>query len=278
MSSSTTPHVRPPHPRAGAVVRGHRRRVEQLGRAGLVARGIIYGVIGLLSLELALGVGGRIAGQTGALKTIAHRPLGTVLLIIVAVGLAGYAIWQLAIAVAALSGRGGALDRVAAAFGGIGYGLLCLGAVKILAGSGAGGGSGSPRHATAGVLGWTGGPLLVGAVGLVLIGVGLYQAYRGITRTFLQDSQTHEMGPEVRRAFVTLAIFGHLARAVIFVLIGAGLVTAAADYSPGSAVGLDGALGRLAHSSGGPVLLGAVAAGLIGFGLYSIADARYHRM
>lgn len=243
-----------------------------------MARGIIYGVIGLLSLELALGIGGRIAGQAGALKTIAHRPLGTVLLIIVAVGLAGYAIWQLAIAVAGLSGRDGALDRLAAAVGGIGYGLLCLGAIKILAGSGAEGGSGSPRHATAGVLGWTGGPLLVGAVGLVLIGVGLYQAYRGITRTFLEDSRTHEMGPEVRRPFVALAIFGHLARAVIFVLIGAGLVTAAVDYSPGSAVGLDGALGRLAHSSGGPVLLGAVAAGLIGFGLYSIADARYHRM
>lgn len=278
MSSSTTPPVSPPHPRPSAMVRGHRRQVEQLGRAGLIARGIVYGVIGVLSLKLALGIGGRITDQTGALKTIAHQPLGTVLLIIVAAGLAGYAIWQLAIAAVGLSGRDGALDRLSAAFGGIGYGLLCLGAVKMLAGSGTGGGSGNPRHATAGVLGWPGGPFLVGAVGLVLIGVGLYQAYRGIAGTFLEESQTHEMSPAVRRAFVALATFGHLARAVIFVLIGAGLITAAVDFSPRSAVGLDGALASLTHTSGGPFLLGAVAAGLIGFGLYSIADARYHRM
>lgn len=278
MSSSTTHRVTPPHPRPAAVVRGHRRPVERLGRAGLVARGIVYGVIGLLSLELALGVGGRITNQTGAMETIADQPLGTILLIIVAIGLAGYAIWRLAIAVAGLSGQDGALDRLSAAGSGIGYAVLCVAAVKVLAGSGAGSGSGSPAHATAGVLGWTGGPLLVGAAGLVFIGVGLYQAYRGITGDFLTESQTEAMGPTVRRAFTLLAIFGHLARAAIFVVIGAGLISAAVDYSPRSAVGLDGALARLAHSSGGPVLLGAVAAGLIGFGLYSIADARYHRM
>lgn len=278
MGASATPRVTPPRPRPGAMVRDGRRRVEQLGRVGLVARGIVYGVIGLLSLELALGVGGRITSQTGALKTIAHQPLGTVLLVIVAVGLAGYAIWQLATAVAGLSGRDGALDRLSAAFGGIGYGLLCVAAVKILVGSTAAGGTGSPRDTTAGVLGWTGGPVLVGAVGVVLIGVGIYQAYRGITGTFLEDSQTDRMTPGLRRGFVALATFGHLARAVIFALIGAGLVTAGIDYSPGSAVGLDGALARLAHAPAGPAVLGAVAAGLIGFGLYSIADARYHRM
>ena len=255
-----------------------RRRVEQSGRAGLAARGVVYGVIGLLSLEVAFGVGGRTAGQVGAMETIAHEPLGSVLLVILAAGLAGYAVWQLAIAVAGLSGREGALDRLAAGIGAVGYGLLCFTAVKILAGSGAGGGAGSPQGETGGVLSWPGGPGLIGAVGLVLIGVGLYQAYRGLTGEFLEESDTGEMSPPVRRGFVSLAAFGHVARAVIFVLIGVGLVKAAIDYSPGSAVGLDGALANLAHTSGGPVLLGAVAAGLIGFGLYSIADARYHRM
>jgi hypothetical protein len=86
------------------------------------------------------------------------------------------------------------------------------------------------------------------------------------------------MSPPVKRAFVALAAFGHVARAVIFVVIGVGVLRAAIDYSPGSAVGLDGALANLARSSGGPLVLGAIAAGFIAFGLYSIADARYHRM
>ncbi len=278
MTGSTAQPATPAHPQPGAALRARRRRVAQLGRAGLAARGVVYGVIGLLSLEVALGVGGKTTSQTGALKTIAHQPLGAILLVILAAGLAGYAAWQLATAVAGLSGRDDALRRVSAGAGAVGYGLLCFTAVKILTGSSAGGDAGSPRHEAAGVLSWPGGTLLIGAIGLVLIGVGLYQAYRGVTGTFLEDSDTSRMSRPGKRSFVALAVFGHMARAVIFVLIGAGLLKAAIDYSPGSAVGLDGALAKLAHTSGGPVLLGAVAAGQIGFGLYSIADARYHRM
>ncbi len=278
MTGSTAQPATPARPQPGAALRARRQRVAQLGRAGLAARGVVYGVIGLLSLEVALGVGGKTTSQTGALETIAHQPLGAILLVILAAGLAGYAAWQLATAVAGLSGRDDALRRVSAGAGAVGYGLLCFTAVKILTGSSAGGGAGSPRHEAAGVLSWPGGTLLIGAIGLVLIGVGLYQAYRGVTGTFLEDSDTSRMSRPGKRSFVALAVFGHMARAVIFVLIGAGLLKAAIDYSPGSAVGLDGALAKLAHTSGGPVVLGAVAAGLIGFGLYSIADARYHRM
>jgi hypothetical protein len=277
VNGSTSQSAAAPRPSTRPSGRGQRRRVEQFGRVGLVARGVVYGVIGLLSLEVALGLGGKTTGQAGAMETIAHQPLGSVLLIILAVGLAGYAVWQLAIAVARLSGREGALDRVTAAIGAVGYGLLCFTAIKILVGSGASG-DGSPKGETGGVLSWPGGPALIGAIGLVLIGVGLYQAYRGITREFLKESDTSEMSPPVRRGFVVLAAFGHVARAVIFLLIGVGLLKAAVDYSPRSAVGLDGALAKLAHTPAGPALLGAVAAGLIGFGLYSIADARYHRM
>ena len=71
---------------------------------------------------------------------------------------------------------------------------------------------------------------------------------------------------------------GHLARMVAFGLIGIFLVKAAIDYAPTKAVGLDGALERLAHQTYGPFLLAVVAAGLIAFGAYSIADARYRRI
>ena len=65
---------------------------------------------------------------------------------------------------------------------------------------------------------------------------------------------------------------------VVFVLVGYGLIKAAVDYDPRNAIGLDGALQNLAHSSYGPALLAIVAAGLIGFALYCIADARYRRL
>ena len=86
------------------------------------------------------------------------------------------------------------------------------------------------------------------------------------------------MSHNVRRAFTALGVFGHIARAVVFTLIGYGLIRAAVDYDPDKAVGLDGALLKLANASYGPWVLGLVAAGLVGFAAYSVADARYRRV
>jgi hypothetical protein len=251
---------------------------EWLARAGLAARGAVYAVIGILALKLALGDGGKATNQQGALKTIADRPFGKTLLVLVAIGLAGYAIWRL---VRAALGHGpeqsdDTQDRIAGLASGIAYAILCVTAVKILIGASTG--SGTPKEATGGVLDWTGGPLLVGMAGVVLIGVAGYQAHKGLKKKFLENSKTEQMSEKVQRLFTALGVFGHVARAVVFALIGYGLIKAAIDYDPDKAVGLDGALLKLANASYGPWLLGVVAAGLIGFAAYSVADARYRRV
>jgi hypothetical protein len=249
-----------------------------LARAGLISRGVVYAIIGVLALKLAVGDGGRATDQQGALRTIADRPFGKTLLVLVAVGLAGYAAWRL---VRAAVGHGAEQrdsggDRVSALASGIAYAILCVAAVKILTGANSGGGS--PKKATGGVLDWTGGTTLVAIAGIVLIGVAGYQAYKGLKRKFLEDSKTEQMTPTVEKAFTALGVFGHVARAVVFALIGYGLLKAAIDYDPQNAIGLDGALRKLAHAAYGPALLGVVAAGLIGFAAYSLADARYRRV
>jgi hypothetical protein len=108
--------------------------------------------------------------------------------------------------------------------------------------------------------------------------VALYQGYKGLTRKFLESSNTAEMSPAVKRGYTAIGVFGHLARMVVFGLVGFGLIKAAIDYNPHSAIGLDGALNQLAHDSYGPLLLGVVAAGLIGFAVFSIIDARYRKV
>jgi uncharacterized protein DUF1206 len=274
-----------PQPVRGAQASGEKvarsRGFEWLGRAGFVARGVIYGIIGILAIKVALGAGGTTTNQQGALKTIAHQPFGKVLLILVAVGLAGYALWRL---VHALLGHGpedsdSGFDRVAALGSGIVYAGLCAIAIEILLGSGStGGGSGNTSKTTAGVFGWPGGTWLVGIAGAVLIGIGLYQGYRGISKDFLKDLKTEQMSAWVRNWIEWIGSFGHLARMVVFGLIGVFLIKAAIDFNPNQAVGLDGALAKLAHASYGPFLLGIVAAGLIAFGVYSLSDARYRRI
>jgi hypothetical protein len=253
---------------------------EYLSRAGFVARGLIYGIIGVLALKLALGHGGKLTNQQGAMHTVAHQPFGKLLLTALAIGLGGYSLWRL---VRAAIGHGpegsdSGFERLAALASGIVYGGMCVLAVEILLGSGSSSSSTSPKQATAGVFGWPAGTWLVGLAGAVLIGVALYQVYRGLSHKFLEDSKTAEMSPATKKWITWLGTIGHLARAVVFALVGIFLIKAAVDYNARAAVGLDGALAKIVHRPYGPLALGVVAVGLIAFALYSLSDARFRKI
>jgi len=253
------------------------RAFELLSRAGFVARGVVYAIIGVLALRLALGDGGRLVNQQGAFHTVARQPLGTALLVALAVGLGGYALWRFVRAGLGRGpeGRDSSFERVAALASGLVYAALCVLAIEVLAGTSR---STSPDKATAHVLGWPAGVWLVGAVGAVFIGIAAYQAYRGLTKDFLEDAKTQEMGALTRRWIGWIGLVGHLARAVVFGLVGIFLAKAALAYEPTDAVGLNGALGKLLNRPYGPVLLGVVAAGLIAFAVYSWSDARFRKI
>jgi Domain of Unknown Function (DUF1206) len=272
-----------------AVARGQARRASQsfvdsrpfeiLSRAGFVARGLVYGIIGALALDLATGHGGRITNQQGALHSVERQPFGHVLLAVLAVGLGGYSLWRLFRAALGHGPEGAdrGLDRLGALGSGIVYGIMCALAVQILASSG-GGRSGNAKQTASDVFGWPGGRWLVGAAGLVMLGVALYQFVRGVRRKFLDDSKTQTMSRGMLKWFTAVGTVGHLARAVVFGLVGVFLVKAALDYRANEAIGLDGALAKLYNGAYGAWLLGAVAAGLVAFAAFSITEARYRRI
>ena len=150
-------------------------------------------------------------------------------------------------------------------------------AITVLRGTD-GNSSAQPRKTTAGVLQWPAGRELVAAAGLLFVGIACYQAYLGLSRKFLSYSKTGQMSESVLRSFTIVGVVGLVARAIAFALIGIFVLKAARDYSPRDAVGIDGALARLLQHSYGPAALVVVAAGLIVFGVYSIADGRYRKI
>jgi Domain of Unknown Function (DUF1206) len=249
-----------------------------LSRAGFVARALIYGIIGLLAFDLVVGHGGKITNQQGALRTVEQRSFGHVLLTLLAIGLGGYAIWRLVRAFLG-HGREGAdsgIERLGALGSGIVYALMCLVAIQILTGPGASGGN--TKKTASDVFGWPAGRWLIGAAGLVLGGVAVYQFIRGVGHKFLDDSKTEEMPQVVRTLFTILGTIGHVARAVVFGLVAVFLLKASYDYKANEAIGLDGALAKLYNGAYGSWLLGAVAAGLIVFSCFSLFEARYRRI
>jgi len=68
-----------------------RRRIVRMGRAGLAARGIVFGMIGWFVVQAALhSASGEVQGLAEALRTLRGQPYGRWLLGAVALGLAAY--------------------------------------------------------------------------------------------------------------------------------------------------------------------------------------------
>jgi len=259
----------------------HSTAFEVLARAGLIARGAVYAVIGVLAVQVATHSGGTPTNQRGALETIQRQPFGHWLLVATAIGLGGYALWRFVQAAAGQGPEGGGdhstLGRVSAAVSGCAYAAMCALAVSLLLGASSQSSS-NPHKSAAGVLGWPGGQWIVAAAGAAFIGVGIYQGYKGVTKDFLKEEKTERMGPVMRTWMPRIGMVGYLARMVVFCLIGIFAIRAAIDYAPNKAVGLDGALETLSRQTYGTVLLAVVAAGLIAFGLFSITESRYRRI
>jgi hypothetical protein len=274
-----------PVQRAQAEAQAGRGWYAVLARTGLVAKGVSYGLVGVLAVALALGAGGQATSRQGALEKLAAHGFGKVVLALLAIGFAAYAIWRFVQAVAEREDAGdgeakGAAKKWGKRAGYVGRGLIYAGltasTVKILLGSGGGQSqTGKAHKTTAMVLSWPAGTWLVGIAGAVIVGVGLWNFYRGVARKFEDRWRTGEMGEQARKWGSRAGLVGHVARAVVFSLIGIFLVKAAIDYDPKDAIGLDGALRKLAHTGYGPYLLGLTAAGLIAYGPYCFVDARY---
>ena len=253
---------------------------EVLSRAGFVARGLIYGIIGLFAFEVAVSDTGKLTNQQGAIETVSNQPLGGFLLLLLAIGLGGYAIWRL---FRATLGHGpedsdSTLDRLGALGSGVVYGGLCIAAVKVLTGSSAAGPSSKPDQTTAGVFDWPAGRWLVCLAGIVMLAVAAYQFGKGIRQKFLEEIKTEHMSTVTKTWITWVGTIGHVARAIVFGLVGWFLLKAAYEFDAKEAVGLDGALTKILNAAYGPWLLGFVAAGLIAFGVYSISEARYRKI
>jgi hypothetical protein len=253
--------------------------IERLVRLGYAVRGLLYGVVGVLAFDVVLGRGGATTDKNGALATIAAQPFGKFLLILIVVGLIGYALWGFIRAVLDPLQRGtdpkGIAQRIGYVVSGLSYGALILPTVGLITGSGNGGGGNGPQDWTATLMVQPFGPWLVGLIGLIGIGGGLGQIAQGVTTDFKKDFKLDEMSPTERAAFTWIGRAGLVARGVVFAMLGFFLIQAALNTDPNRAKGLDGALQTLVQQPFGPWLLGLVALGLIAFGLYSLLSARW---
>jgi len=252
--------------------------LEVAVRAGLLGYGLVHLLIGWTALQLAWSGGGQgSADQTGALKQLVDQPLGRGLLWAVGAGLVALAVWQAIEAVIGHTREDGA-KRAAKRVGSAGrvviYGVLAVSAFNVARGESSGGGN-NEESTSAKVMNMTGGQLIVAAVGLGVIAVGGYLVFKGVTTRFEKDLSAGAMsgstGDAVRRA----GQVGYAAKGVSLAIVGGLFAYAAATHDAQEAGGLDDALATLLEQPYGKYLLTLVALGIISFGLYCFAWARW---
>ncbi|MEU2746724.1 DUF1206 domain-containing protein [Streptomyces collinus] len=249
------------------------------GRAGFVARGIVYVLIGLLSIRIAVGSGGGQADRQGALHEIAAQPFGEAMLWTLVVGFAAMALWRGARAVLTRGPQRKAGSRVLDGGRAVFYAFVCWSTATYAAGGGQGSsGNEQSQDWTASALKLSYGQVLVGAGGCLLIGIGAVLAVRAAMRSFLKQLDTGTMSHGTKQVVTALGVGGGVARGVVFAAAGIFILVAAVRFDPDEAKGVDATLRSFTQTPVGPWLLVAVAIGLILFGAFSFASARWRRL
>lgn len=270
------------HPDSTHGLRAASPALVMLGRAGYAAKGIVYVVIGALAAGAALGAGGGATDSRGALSVIRDGPMGTIALVAIGIGLLGYMAWRLVAAVTDAEGKGDEPTklavRAAQAARGVAYGALGVQALRQVGGESPGVQGEAARDWTARLLDMPFGRALVVVVGLGVLGYAAYQVYRAFSDKAKKHLDLYEAGPTQATWIVRLGRFGIAARAIVFAVIGVFLLRAGMQADSGEAGGIAQSLQALGGADYGRLVLGAVAFGLIAYGIYQLATARYRHM
>jgi len=260
--------------------------VEIMARLGYAARGLIYFVMGLLALLLAFQKGGKTTDQQGAIATIGAQLEGRILLWLVLIGLICYSVWGLIRAVLNPLHKDndtkGRAERAGYLFSGIAYALLALPTYALITGGAKPALNGEQGVQTqeyvAKILAMPIGQLLVGMVGMIVILVGVFQIYQGITPNFQRELHLVNLTPSKAKWIKSLGRAGTIARGIIFALIGIFLIAAAYTANSNQAKGFDSTLMSILHVPYGRFLMGSIALGLIALGIYSLFVGLFFRL
>lgn len=254
--------------------------LERTARLGYASKGLVYTIIGLLTAAAAAGLGGKTADRRDAFAFILRQPFGRFLLLVIALGLMGYAIWRVVSGVFDSENRGSGAKGLALRAGslirGLFYAVVAVEVVRISSRQSTGKGSDAQaRYWVAEGMDKPFGRWIVGIAGLVILGYGLYQLSSAVRSKLSKKLRLESLRPEIRRKVVAVSRFGLGSRGIVFAIIGLSILNAAIRQNPNAARGTTGALKQLAEQPFGGVLLVVIAIGLAAYGVYAFINSRY---
>jgi len=259
-----------------------REALETASRFGYGARGLVYLSVGVIALLAALDLTPKAAGTGEAIEAWAKWPLGIVLITAVAVCLVAFAFWRVMQAAFDADHHGvsakGLAIRAGQAISGIVYGALAWSTLELLDGFedvGEADEGDSAKTFAAEVLATPHGDWILILVGLALLGVGIGNLLQGALQDF---AKRLDCSDALCRVAVPLARVGYAGRGLATLPAGVFLMRAGIEVRSSEARSWGDALQALEAQPFGSLILGAIAAGLIAFGLFGVFEAFYRRI
>lgn len=249
--------------------------IRRFVRVGYAAKGVIYLLIGILAWRLAFGDGGRLTDQNGVLSSLAHQPFGVLLLSAIGLGLFAYAGWEVVRALLDRSGRSW-FDRLLSVIKALVYGGIGVQAMRLVLG--ASGRPSDPDDVARTAMRLPLGEIMLATIGAGVAVYGVIQIVRAWRSQFDDDLDQQRLRSDGAGWVLTIGRAGTGARGVILALMGIAFVRAALDHQPAAAKGIPDAMATLFSQRYGSVLLAAVAAGFMCYGVFQLLHARYARL
>ena len=252
--------------------------LNRLFTAGYIAKGAVYLLIGGLTLAAVLGfsTGGGVEGPRGIIKWLNQQTFGSILVGALGLGLLSYALWRLYGGVFDPKAEGhdakSAGKRVGYVASGLANGGLAALALRLAFSDGGSSGGGEQQSLIRDLLALSWGSYLLIALGVVVIGTGVYQAYKGYKADWVRDIHWRDIS---RETIKRVGRFGHFARGVVFAIIGYFVILTGVQGDASTFKGTEGALEWLTQHSYGIWLLGLTSVGLLLYGVFSVLKGYY---
>ena len=252
-----------------------------LARLGYVSKSLIYAVIGYLALMAALRRGGKVTDTSGALRELLDERFGQLLLLVLGIGLCGYAAWRILDAIRDPDQHGtdakGLITRIGNVVRAVVYGALGIESLRLFGGLG----GSNPRAAqmwTSRLMDWPFGEVLVGIGGAIVAVYGVSEVVAAFRGGYSKTLDVRAIPAGFRKTAETISRLGIGARGVIITILGVFLVRAALQQDPSEAQGTRGSILTLTDILPGRLALTFIGLGLLAYAFDQLLHARYRKI
>lgn len=256
--------------------------LSAIARTGYIAKGAVYFMVGLLTLQAAIGMGGQTSDATDALREFIYQPFGTVLLIGILIGLVAHAIWRILQGVIDPENRGKGPEtlffRLIDFLTGCLYLSLSFAAWQILQGLNAQNSDQNTEVWVGRILELPYGNWLVMVCAVAILVGGLYQFYTAWKAGFEYSFDNFNMSQAEQNTLRWLGRIGISAWGVVYCMVAYLFYNASVTFDADEAGGLAEALSALQNQPFGTWTLRITAVGLVTYGVYLLILSRYHKV